>query len=75
MPCATLPTTVARLTYVLLFGLGSTLGMAALSGLIGWPIARLGSHERVAFGVSMLAGALSVGIGLVWGFPLVSRYL
>jgi hypothetical protein len=72
---ATLPTTVARLTYVLLFGLGSTLGMAALSGLIGWPIARLGSHERVAFGVSMLAGALSVGIGLVWGFPLVSRYL
>jgi len=45
---ATLPTTGARLMYVLLFGLGSTLGMAALSGLLGWPLARLGAHHRVA---------------------------
>src|SRR6185503_19459118 len=30
---ATLPTTSARLAYIMLFGIGSTLGMAALSGL------------------------------------------
>jgi hypothetical protein len=72
---ATLPTPAARLTYVVLFGLGSTLSMAALSGVLGWPLARLGAHDRVARGVSLLAGALSVGIGIAWGFPLVTRYL
>ena len=39
----TLPTMAARITYISLFGLGSTLGMAALSGVLGWPMARLGS--------------------------------
>ena len=38
---ATLPTTSARLIYMGVFGLGSTLGMAALSGLLGWPLARM----------------------------------
>jgi len=32
---ATLPSTAARITYMVVFGLGSTLGMAALSGLLG----------------------------------------
>src|SRR4029453_744022 len=36
---ATIPSIGARLVYLLLFGVGSTLGMAALSGLMGWPIA------------------------------------
>src|SRR5205809_81625 len=51
---ATLPSTSARLAYMLLFGLGSTVGMAALSGLLGWPLARFGKHETVARGVSLL---------------------
>jgi nitrile hydratase accessory protein len=38
----TLPSTVTRLAYLMLFGVGSTAAMAALSGLLGWPIARLG---------------------------------
>src|SRR5580693_4492106 len=53
---ATLPSTAARLTYMTLFGLGSTLGMAALSGLLGWPLARLGKHAAVARGLSLLVG-------------------
>ena len=42
----TLPSTAARLTYMAVFGLGSTLGMAALSGLLGWPLARIGRPPR-----------------------------
>src|SRR4030095_10932398 len=42
---ATLPSTVTRLSYLALFGIGSTIGMAALSGLLGWPIARVGGHH------------------------------
>jgi len=69
----TLPSTAARLSYMALFGLGSTVGMAALSGLLGWPLARLGAHHAVARGVSFSVGAMSVVLGLFWGYPLVGR--
>jgi high-affinity nickel-transport protein len=70
---ATLPTTGSRLMYVLLFGIGSTLGMAALSGLLGWPLARLGAHHRVARTISVAVGCVSIVIGIMWGLPLVWR--
>jgi hypothetical protein len=70
---ATLPTTAARVTYMALFGLGSTVGMAALSGLLGWPIARLGSHHVVTRSVSLLVGTLSTVLGVAWGYPLIAR--
>jgi hypothetical protein len=64
---ATLPSTAARLAYMVLFGVGSTLGMAAMSGLLGWPLAYIGNHRRVARGVSFIVGCLSTVIGLVYG--------
>ncbi len=72
---ATLPSTSARLTYMAVFGLGSTLGMAALSGLLGWPLARAGSHRALARGVSLAVGCVSTVLGLAWGYPLVARLL
>ncbi len=71
----TLPSMAARITYMALFGLGSTIGMAALSGLLGWPIARMGSHQAVARAVSVLVGGLSVALGLAWGYPFISHLL
>ncbi len=71
---ATLPSTAARLAYMAVFGLGSTAGMAALSGLLGWPLARLGAHEHVTRGVSFVVGCMSMGLGVVWGYPLVIQY-
>ena len=69
----TLPSTAARLSYIALFGLGSTIGMAALSGLLGWPLARLGANHAVTRGISFAVGAMSVMLGLFWGYPLVGR--
>ena len=63
----TLPSAAAQLSYLLLFGVGSTVGMAALSGLLGWPIARLGAHHVVARAFSLAAGSVSVGLGLALG--------
>jgi hypothetical protein len=63
----TLPSTAARLTYMALFGLGSTLGMAALSGLLGWPLARMGSHHAVARGMSIIVGCMSTALGIYYG--------
>jgi High-affinity nickel-transport protein len=70
---ATLPSTAARLTYMAVFGLGSTLGMAALSGALGWPIARLGARRGLMRGVSLAVGCVSVVLGVAWGYPLLSR--
>jgi len=63
---------VTRLGYLTLFGVGSTVGMAALSGLMGWPIARLGTHHVFARTVSLAIGCVSTALGLFWGYPLIA---
>jgi High-affinity nickel-transport protein len=68
---ATLPSTLARLTYMVVFGLGSTIGMAVLSGLLGWPLARIGRQRTLARVLSLVVGCVSIGLGLAWGYPLL----
>ena len=72
---ATLPSTATRLGYLTLFGIGSTLGMVALSGLLGWQIARMGSDRTIVRTFSLAVGCLSTVLGLFWGFPILSRVL
>ncbi len=72
---AELPSTAARVTYIVLFGLGSIVGMASLSGLAGWPIARLGRQRVAAIAISLLTGSLSFGLGLVLVWPFGLRAL
>ena len=68
----TLPSTISRLGYLLLFGVGSTLGMAVLSGLMGWPMARLGADPMFARTVSLGVGGMSIVLGLFWGYPVIA---
>jgi hypothetical protein len=70
---ATLPSTAARLAYIALFGLGSTVGMAALSGLLGWPLGRLAKHPALGRAISLAVGCISTVLGMWWGYPLVDR--
>jgi nitrile hydratase accessory protein len=70
---ATLPSTATRLGYLATFGVGSTLGMVALSGLLGWQIARMGSDRAVVRAFSLAVGSVSTVLGLFWGYPLLSR--
>jgi hypothetical protein len=72
---ATLPSAAARITYMTLFGAGSTLGMAALSGLLGWPLARIGGQTRTLRTISLVVGCASMALGVFWGLPLVGRLL
>jgi nitrile hydratase accessory protein len=72
---ATLPSTATRLGYLSLFGIGSTLGMVALSGLLGWQIARMGSDRTIVRTLSLAVGCVSTVLGLFWGYPLLSRWL
>jgi hypothetical protein len=70
---ATIPSMGARLMYLALFGIGSTLGMAALSGMLGWPIARIGTRGIVARSVSLTVGCISIVLGFYGGYPLIGR--
>jgi hypothetical protein len=69
---AELPSTPARLGYIALFGCGSMLGMALLSGLVGWPLARFGRSRRVAAGLALTTGAISVVFGVAWGIHVLN---
>ena len=72
---ANLPSTSMRLGYIALFGLGSLLGMAALSGVAGLPLLRLGRHPQALRLMSVAVGVFSIGYGLYWGGPLLCRLL
>ncbi len=70
---ATLPSTLTRLSYLALFGIGTTVGMAVLSGLLGWPLARVGGHRETVRSLSLAVGCVSTVLGLFWGYPLIAR--
>ena len=70
---ARIPSTPLRLAYIALFGVGSVVGMSVLSGLAGWPLARLArrpSAARLLFGT---VGAATAIMGLAWGWPALDR--
>lgn len=75
MAMATLPTIDVQVAFMVLFGIGSTAGMAALSGLAGLPLAHLARRPVALAWVSAAAGVVSMVAGVVWGAPLVSRFL
>jgi high-affinity nickel-transport protein len=70
---ATLPSTATRLGYLTLFGIGTTVGMVALSGLLGWQIARMGSDRAVIRPFLLAVGCVSTALGLLWGYPILNR--
>jgi hypothetical protein len=68
---AAIPSVVGALVYVLVFGLGSTLGMLVLSGLMGVPLALSASRSRVAqMLLKVLAGSASLLLGLWIAYEL-----
>lgn len=64
---AELPDTRARLAAIACFGLGSIIGMAALSGVIGVPLLELKKRPRVAAALLLVIGATSAVLGVAWG--------
>jgi ABC-type nickel/cobalt efflux system permease component RcnA len=68
-------TNLDRLGYTLVFGVGSILGMGLLTGIAGWPLARLVATPRARGWTSVAAGTLSVAMGLLWGWPLLPKLL
>jgi hypothetical protein len=68
---AQLPSAAARLSYIVLFGIGSVAGMAAASAFAS---ASLGAvTSRVQRGLVLGAGVVSIVLGIAWSLPLYAQ--
>jgi hypothetical protein len=72
---AKLATVGAAIAFMVLFGVGSTLGMAMLTGVLGWPVARLAQRRGGVVLLLAATGTLSLALGVAWGWPIAARLL
>jgi len=49
--------------------------MAVLSGLLGWPLARVGGDGRTMRILSLAVGTVSTALGVIWGAPVIAGLL
>jgi hypothetical protein len=70
---ASAPSRAAGLAYVVLFGLGSVAGMAAVTGVSAWWLRRLGlsAGGRGQTRLTTAAGLVSIGVGVWWAMGTV----
>jgi hypothetical protein len=71
---ASLPSWPEQLVFLFVFGVGSAAGMAVVTGLAGWPLARLAGSRGMPM-LSGAAGLAAIVFSLAWGAPLLARAL
>ncbi len=72
---AALPTPGAQVTFLALFGAGSIAAMSVVSGLAGWPLARLARRPIAGRFLLRAAGTMSVVLGILWALIPVQHLL
>ena len=65
------PTQWAAVSFLIIFVIGSTLGMTALVALASWPLGRLAKRPAGMKWLLVISGILSVVVGVIWGGPTV----
>jgi hypothetical protein len=68
---AELPSTGARVLYMLMFGTGSIAGMAVATGITGIALSRLAHGPRTRRTFAVATGTLSCVVGVAWAAPLL----
>jgi hypothetical protein len=71
---ARIPSAVFGVSFIAIYAVGAALGMAALAGVLGFPLARLARSHRamsIAVGVSAFA---SLVVGVAWAAPILARF-
>jgi high-affinity nickel-transport protein len=72
---ANMPTLGSGMIYMLCFGAGSVIGMAALTGLVGAPLRWLNERRVMHAALGAVAGVMSVALGVSCGWPVVARLI
>jgi hypothetical protein len=70
---ANMPDLRAGFAYMVFFGAGSLLGMAALAGIAGAPLRAISQRAMPQALLFAAAGVLSVSIGIHYGLPIAQR--
>jgi hypothetical protein len=63
----------ARFAFMALFGVGAAIGMSLMSGLAGWPLARVMRRPATARWVLATVGAASALLGIAWSWGPLTR--
>lgn len=68
----TIQNTVAALTYLLVFCLGTTCGMVLVTGAVAAPtVWAYGHHQQLQRGIRLVAGVLSLALGIMLAHEII----
>jgi high-affinity nickel-transport protein len=68
---ATLRSTVSAVVYLLIFGVGTILGMTLLTAVMAFPVSMALRYRRARQALALCAGVGSIVFGLVYGYRLI----
>ena len=68
---ATLRSTVSAFVYLLIFGIGTILGMTLLTAVMAFPVSMALRYRRARQALALCAGIGSIAFGLVYGYRLI----
>jgi cytochrome c biogenesis protein CcdA len=76
MVIAALPGSPAHaLAFIAIYGIGAMIGMSLVAAIASVPLARITRHLRGTTYMLRAAGALSMGVGAFWAWPIARRLL
>ena len=64
---------VFGLSFIALYGFGAAAGMAALAGVLGFPLARVARSQRAVRAVVGVSALVSLAVGVLWAAPILAR--
>jgi len=68
---ATLRSTASAFVYLLIFGVGTILGMTLLTAVMAYPVSLALRYRRARQALALCAGLGSIAFGLVYGYGLI----
>lgn len=70
---STVPSLIQGILFILIFGVGSIIGMLSLSAVIGLPFALAGTFSRLETFIKTSAGVAGIGFGVLIIYQISSR--
>ena len=68
---ATLRSTMSAVIYLVIFGIGTIIGMTVLTALMAFPVSMALRYRRARQALALCAGVGSIAFGLVYGYRLI----
>lgn len=71
---ARIPSPVFGVSFIAVYAFGAAMGMAALAGVLGWPLARFAASRRAIAATVAVSAVASLVVGLFWAAPILARF-